>query len=65
MRQAYYETGLLYLTKSELIEQGVIFGPKLKPMIVDHPFSEIDIDIEQDLKKAEFYIKNYSDESTH
>ena len=64
MKEAFFETGLLYLTKAELIKNGIIFGPHLKPMIVDHPFSDVDIDVEEDLTKAEYYFNKFRNDGS-
>lgn len=52
----YFENGLLYITKAELIMEEKILGDKNLPFIVDHPFANVDIDEEDDLLKAEFYL---------
>ena len=56
----FYENGLLYIFKTELLKQGKLLGAKNYPLIVDHPFAEIDIDTEADFKKAELYLKHYT-----
>ena len=58
----YYENGLLYITKSDLILQDKILGNKNFPFVVDHPFAKVDIDTIEDFKYAEFVIENYKDE---
>ena len=55
----FYENGLLYIFKTELLKQGKLLGEKNYPLIVDHPFAEIDIDTEADFKKAELYLKYF------
>ena len=59
----YYENGLLYIFKTELLSQDKILGEKNYPLIVDHPFAEIDIDTEADFVKAKMYYQNFNDES--
>ncbi|RMA57984.1 acylneuraminate cytidylyltransferase family protein [Ulvibacter antarcticus] len=54
----YFENGLLYITKASLISENVILGKKNLPFIVNHPFAEIDIDVEEDLIKAAFIYNN-------
>lgn len=61
MENLYFECGLLYITHSELIKQGKIFGENPFPLVVDHPFASIDIDLPEDMIKAEFYAKKYSE----
>jgi N-acylneuraminate cytidylyltransferase len=55
----YFENGLLYITKASLILEEMIIGDKNLPFIVDHPFANIDIDTEEDLLMAEFYLSKY------
>lgn len=56
----YTENGLLYIMRSSLIMEGKLLGEKNFPLIVDHPFAEIDIDTLEDFKKAELYLKFYT-----
>ena len=58
----YFENGLLYITKSELIMTDDILGKVNVPYIVEHPYATVDIDTVEDLKYAEFIVKNYPDE---
>ncbi|HET8887230.1 MAG TPA: acylneuraminate cytidylyltransferase family protein [Salinimicrobium sp.] len=58
----YYENGLLYITKSELILREQILGKNHFAYIVDHPFGEIDIDTQEDFLIAEMYAKLYTDD---
>ena len=58
----YYENGLLYITKKELLLQEIIEGPTAYPMIVDHPFGEVDIDTVEDFHYAEYILSQYKDE---
>tara|TARA_R110002012_G_scaffold280626_1_gene469242 strand:+ start:17745 stop:18413 length:669 start_codon:yes stop_codon:yes gene_type:complete len=57
----YYENGLLYIFKTELVKQSILLGENNFPLVVDHPFAEIDIDTEADFKKAELYLNFYKD----
>ncbi|WP_416448164.1 cytidylyltransferase domain-containing protein [Leeuwenhoekiella sp. A2] len=57
MEPLYYENGLLYIIKTEVIKEGKILGEKNCPFFVNHPFAEIDIDTLTDFKKAEAYLK--------
>lgn len=52
----YYENGLLYIIKTELILAGKLLGDNNFPFVVDHPYAEIDIDTLADFKKAEAYL---------
>ncbi|WP_411895311.1 cytidylyltransferase domain-containing protein [Winogradskyella sp. A2] len=58
----YYENGLLYISKSDLILNDKILGDNNFPFIVEHPFASVDIDTIEDLNYAQFIVKNYSDE---
>lgn len=58
----YFENGLLYITKTELIKKGKIIGENNFPMLINHPFSSVDIDIQHDFDYANFILKNYSNE---
>lgn len=62
MDPLYYENGLLYITKKELLLEEIIEGPTAFPMIVDHPFGEVDIDTVADFHYAEYMINQYRDE---
>ena len=62
MEPLYYENGLLYITSKELLLQEIIEGPRAYPMIVDHPFGEVDIDTVEDFRYAEYMINQYRDE---
>lgn len=62
MDPLYYENGLLYITSKELLLQEIIEGPTAYPMIVDHPFGEVDIDTIEDFHYAEYMINQYRDE---
>ncbi len=62
MEPLYFENGLLYITKSELILNDKILGKNNYPFITNHPYSNVDIDTEYDFKYAEFILKNYPNE---
>ncbi len=57
----YFENGLLYLSKCSLIKSGKILGDKNHPLITDHPFSWVDIDLAEDLDWAEYVLKKYDE----
>jgi len=54
----YYVNGLLYVTKKEIILNGLIVGNKMYTMIIDHLYGTIDIDTVDDLKYAELVINS-------
>lgn len=58
----YYENGLLYITKKELLLQDIIEGPTAYPLVVEHPFGEVDIDTIEDFHYAEYMLNQYRDE---
>lgn len=55
----YYENGLLYISKRELVESGEIIGKLNFPFIENHVFSKIDIDDIEDFELAEYYFNKY------
>jgi len=58
----FYENGLLYITNVELIKKGEIIGADSYPYIVDHIFSTIDIDTNDDFELAKYYINKFDNE---
>ena len=58
----FYENGLLYITSKELLLQEIIEGPTAYPLVVNHPFGEVDIDTVEDFRYAEFMLNQYRDE---
>lgn len=50
----YFENGLLYISKVELIKKGKILGGNSFPFIVNHPFAQIDIDTKEEFEYAEY-----------
>lgn len=58
----YYENGLLYITKKELLLKEIIEGPTAYPLVVEHPFGEVDIDTVEDFRYAEYVLNQYKDE---
>lgn len=55
----YFENGLLYIIKASVILEGRLLGDQNFPFIVEHPFAAIDIDYMEDIKYAEFLLKEY------
>lgn len=56
LEQLYYENGLLYITKAQLIMDNIIFNEESFPYVVNHPFAKVDIDTSEDLDYAEYLI---------
>jgi len=54
----YFENGMLYITKAELILKGKILGDNNHPFIVNHLYAHIDIDTQYDLDMANFIADN-------
>lgn len=59
MEPLYRENGLLYISKVELLRKGILLGPDHCVQVCDHPYSEADIDTQEDLNFAEFLLKTY------
>lgn len=57
----YAENGLIYIAKASLIMDDRILGDKNIPFIINHPYAQVDIDTEEDLKLAEYILKQYPD----
>lgn len=62
MEPLFYENGLLYITSKELLIQEIIEGKDAYPMVVDHPYGEVDIDTVEDFHYAEYILNQYEDE---
>ncbi|MFI2743779.1 cytidylyltransferase domain-containing protein [Zhouia sp. PK063] len=52
----YFENGLLYIAQTSLIEQGILLGEHHYPLVVAHPFAQIDIDTEEDFIYATYLL---------
>jgi N-acylneuraminate cytidylyltransferase len=55
----YYENGLLYIAKVDLVLKGKLVGDKNFSLIIDHPFATVDIDNKHDFEHAEFILEKY------
>lgn len=56
----YFENGLLYITKSQLIREGKIVSENSLPYEVNHIFSCVDIDTQDDFDYATYLINKSS-----
>ena len=56
----YYENGLLYITKTDLIREGKIVSENSIPYEVNHIFATVDIDTQDDFDYAEYLINKSS-----
>ncbi len=61
MEPLYYENGLLYITRKDIILSGKIVGNNMFPLIVDHVFGTIDIDTVDDFKLAAYFMSREND----
>jgi len=55
----YYENGLLYIAKSEMLKNGKLMDEKSYPFFIDHSFADVDIDEKKDFEYAEYLFKKY------
>lgn len=55
----YFENGLLYITKTNLILEDKIISENAFPFQVNHIFATVDIDTEDDLDYANFLLKKH------
>jgi len=56
----YFENGLLYVTKANLIREGKIVSENSIPYEVNHIFATVDIDTQDDFDYAEYLINKSS-----
>lgn len=59
--KSYYENGLIYISKPDLILEGDIFGERIKTVEVNDLKLLIDIDYTEEFEIAEFLYNRYSD----
>lgn len=62
LKPLYFENGLLYITKKDEILKGNIISGDCFPLVIDHPFADIDIDEIIDLERAKNYLRLYKNE---
>lgn len=55
----YFENGLLYITKASLILQDSIISNEAFPLIVNHPFANVDIDTQEDFDYALYLYQKF------
>lgn len=58
----FFENGLLYISKASSIMNGAIITENAFPYLVDHVFSKVDIDTQQDLDYANYLIQKSQNE---
>jgi N-acylneuraminate cytidylyltransferase len=54
----YFENGLLYISKAELILGAKIISADAFPFVVDHVFATVDIDTQEDFDYAAYVLGN-------
>lgn len=59
MAPLYYENGLLYISRRDLLLQGRLFGNTAYPLVVDHIYATLDIDTLADFELAEYYALTF------
>ena len=50
----YFENGLLYITKSNLIKKDIIISENAHPFQINHIFATVDIDTQEDFEYAAY-----------
>ena len=53
----FYENGLLYISKANLIKNDIIVSENALPLEVNHIFAKVDIDTQEDFDYAEYLYK--------
>lgn len=62
LENLYFENGLIYISKAHLILNQELINEGSFPFIVNHPFSKVDIDTQEDFEFAELYFKFLRDD---
>lgn len=57
----FFENGLMYISKSNLIFNDKIISENAFPLEVNHIFANVDIDTQDDFDYAEYLIKNINE----
>jgi CMP-N-acetylneuraminic acid synthetase len=55
----FYENGLLYISKANLIKNDVIISENALPLEVNHVFAKVDIDTQEDFDYAEYLYNKF------
>lgn len=58
----FYENGLIYISKANLISKSIIISENAYPLETNHIYSTVDIDTLDDMNYAKFILKNYPNE---
>lgn len=57
----YYENGLLYISSKENLLNDTIIDPAGYPLVVKHPFAQVDIDTFEDFLYAQYILTHYDE----
>lgn len=60
MEPLFFENGLIYIVKADVIKRDNLITERSFPFIIEHPFSQVDIDVQDDLDFAEFIYNKYN-----
>lgn len=58
----FFENGLLYITKAKNILNNEIITNNAYAMTIDHPFTTVDIDTQEDFEYAEYLYNKHQNE---
>lgn len=59
LEHLFYENGLLYITKAELITKAIIISENGFPFEINHIFAQVDIDSQDDLDYAQYLVEKF------
>ena len=60
LKPLFFENGLLYISKVNLIMNDIIICDNAIPFPVIHPYANVDIDTQDDFDYAEFLLKKFT-----
>nr|WP_279344009.1 acylneuraminate cytidylyltransferase family protein [Gramella jeungdoensis] len=60
IEKLYFENGLLYITKTSLIQQNILIDEHAFPFEISHSFANVDIDTKEDFEYAEYLYGKYN-----
>ena len=58
----FYENGLLYISKANLVTNDILLDSDAFPFVTEHPFAKVDIDDLADFEFAQYLLKKHADE---
>ena len=59
LEKLYHENGLLYIAKASVILNNEIITKEAFPLEVNHPFTNVDIDTQEDFEYAEYLVGKF------